>query len=286
MKAKHLKEKKEWNKKKRKTRKIWKRIVFAILLLFMFFGLDVRLKVVTYTLEDEQITGNLRVAFIADLHSCNYGKNQEHLLKAIQEANPDIVLFGGDIFDEEISQDKAWELIENVAARYPCYFVTGNHEWRTKDVVNIKNTLKDYGVHVLEGDVFTFEKNGETIQICGVDDPNVGEEKFLSQLEKAKELASEDNITILLTHRPELIETYLEYGFDYILAGHAHGGQWRIPGILNGLFVPAQGLFPEYTGGIYEFSKSKMIVSRGLARESSFIPRFYNRPELVMINFQ
>jgi len=47
----------------------------------------------------------------------------------------------------------------------------------------------------------------------------------------------------LLSHRPELIESYEKYGFDLILSGHAHGGQWRIPGVLNGLLAPNQGFF-------------------------------------------
>ena len=89
---------------------------------------------------------------------------------------------------------------------------------------------------------------------------------------------------MLLTHRPELIDKYNEYNFDLILSGHAHGGQWRIPFILNGLIAPNQGLLPKYTGGLYKFGNNNMIVSRGLARESTIIPRLFNRPELVIID--
>ena len=45
-----------------------------------------------------------------------------------------------------------------------------------------------------------------------------------------------------------------------MLAGHAHGGQWRIPGILNGLWAPNQGLFPAYAGGRYAQGGTVMIV--------------------------
>lgn len=67
---------------------------------------------------------------------------------------------------------------------------------------------------------------------------------------------------------------------------HAHGGQWRIPGVLNGLYAPNQGLFPKYGGGRYDFDGQTMIVSRGLARESTRAPRFFNRPELVVIEVE
>ena len=92
--------------------------------------------------------------------------------------------------------------------------------------------------------------------------------------------------TILLAHRPEELELYASLGFDLVLTGHAHGGQWRIPGVLNGLYAPDQGLFPRYAGGRYELDGTVMIVSRGLARESTRVPRFYNRPELVMIELK
>lgn len=89
---------------------------------------------------------------------------------------------------------------------------------------------------------------------------------------------------MLLSHRPELFETYQKYGFDLVLSGHAHGGQWRIPGVLNGLFAPDQGLFPEYAGGRYDYAEGTMIVSRGLARESTPVPRIFNRPEVVIVD--
>jgi predicted MPP superfamily phosphohydrolase len=282
----NIKNSKQNNKKRIRIKKIVKGFLFILLLLFLIFGFDIRLKVVTYTINAENLKQPIQIAFVADLHSCNYGENQEKLIEAIDKQNPDLILLGGDIFDDDLPQDKAWELIEGIVMKYPCYYVTGNHEWRTKDVVNIKNKLRDYGVFVLEGDVLTFEKNGESIKICGVDDPNAGEEKFITQLESCNEQITKDDVSILLTHRPELIETYLKYDFDYVMAGHAHGGQWRIPGIINGLFVPAQGFLPKYTGGVYEFPNAMMILSRGLSRESSLIPRFYNRPELVIVDLE
>ena len=92
-----------------------------------------------------------------------------------------------------------------------------------------------------------------------------------------------ENCSILMTHRPERTEDYAGRGFELVLAGHAHGGQWRLPGLLNGLFAPDQGLFPTYAGGRYALGDTTLLVSRGLARESTRLPRFYNRPELVVV---
>jgi predicted MPP superfamily phosphohydrolase len=91
-----------------------------------------------------------------------------------------------------------------------------------------------------------------------------------------------------LSHRPERIDELLPLKPDLVLSGHAHGGQWRIPVLLeNGLLSPNQGLFPIYSNGEYFFGETKLLVSRGLARESTrVIPRVFNRPEIVIITLK
>ena len=130
---------------------------------------------------------------------------------------------------------------------------------------------------------------GDIIRISGIDDPDT--DRYASRstpyAEQIKRLiASVDDgiFTILLSHRPERIEELLPLKPDLVLSGHAHGGQWRIPFILeNGLLSPNQGLFPKYTNGEYFFGDMELIVSRGLARESTAVPRVFNRPEIVVI---
>ena len=87
--------------------------------------------------------------------------------------------------------------------------------------------------------------------------------------------------TVLLSHRPELFPVYAAFGADLTLSGHAHGGQFRLPGI-GGLFAPGQGIFPEYTSGLYRIGPAWMAVSRGLGR-SEFPLRLGNRPEVKII---
>ena len=163
--------------------------------------------------------------------------------------------------------------------------------------------LEKYGVTILSGACESIEVNGATVNLCGVDDPdsymvrfdresnpqdyenakNGKINTFHQQLDAVRLQAPKEHFTVLLSHRPELFENYVSRGFDLVLCGHAHGGQWRIPGVLNGLYAPNQGLFPPYAGGKYEKANSTMIVSRGLARETTFVPRIFNPPELVVI---
>ena len=93
-----------------------------------------------------------------------------------------------------------------------------------------------------------------------------------------------DGFTILLSHRPELFDTYTDHDVDLVLSGHAHGGQFRLP-FIGGMVAPNQGLFPEYDAGIYTEGNTSMLVSRGVG--NSILPfRINNRPEVILIELQ
>ena len=259
----------------------------------------------SYEVKAQKICSQVRIVLVTDLHSCYYGEGQEKLVSAIYGQAPDIILLGGDIFDDRIADTNTERFLAGIAGQYPIYYVTGNHEYRSgPEKFAIKmSILKKYGVTVLSGVCEVIEINGVKLNLCGADDPASymvrfdrrkdpkGYKKakleklntFDRQLDALKAQAREGYFTILLTHRPELFEHYVARGFDLVLCGHAHGGQWRIPGVLNGLLAPNQGLFPPYAGGRYERGNTTIIVSRGLAKETTFVPRIFNPPELVVV---
>lgn len=258
-----------------------------------------------YTISVQKVTSPIRIVLLTDLHSCYYGKGQEQLISAIDEQSPDLILMGGDIFDDRLPIRNTEQLLLGIAGRYPCYYVTGNHEHRdgTESFRFKMSMLKKYGVTVLSNACETITVNSAVINLCGVEDPEsymVSFDRrknrrrckttktemiqaFNRHLDAVKAQAKKDHFTVLLSHRPELFENYVSRAFDLVLCGHAHGGQWRIPGVLNGLYAPQQGLFPLYAGGKYEKGSTTMIVSRGLAKETTPIPRIFNPPELVVI---
>ena len=270
-----------------------KRIILlaAIILLMVVICCDIRLKTVRYTFTSPKVENSFKIALITDLHGNKYGKNQSTLIDAIDKENPDVVLLGGDIFDDKISYEKSEETIAILSKKYKCYYVTGNHEYWSKDVDNILEIIKSYDITILQGAVDTIDINGQIVNICGVDDPENyvyldGGQTLEDQLKQVEDKLNKDYYTILLSHRPEYYDLYSQYGFDLVLSGHAHGGQWRIPGILNGLYAPNQGLLPEYAGGLYEYDGGTLVVSRGLDRQGVKVPRIFNRPELVIIEVE
>lgn len=269
----------------------------AGLLLLLASALDNRLLIRHYSVEAAAISQPVRLCLLTDLHSCRYGENEQQLVEAIEAEQPDILLLVGDIFDDKIPDANTAALLQTVAGQYPCYYVTGNHEyWAGPAAFAAKmQILADCNVRRLAGAVDTITINGQTLNIGGVDDPDLyriangasqsdGLAEFKAQLAQVRQAAQNGNYTILLAHRPEYFSLYARQGFDLALCGHAHGGQWRVPGLLNGVYAPGQGFWPEYAGGVYQQAASTMLVSRGLARESTRIPRLFNRPELVIID--
>lgn len=257
----------------------------AAVALLLWLGLDSGLTVQTYAVESAKVKEPVRLVLVTDLHSCDYGDGQRELLDAVEAQDPDLVLLGGDIVDDgpEMPEERALFTVEALAEQWPTYYVTGNHEYRTGRADEIKERIAERGAVVLEGETALVTVAGQTLQICGVDDPAVGADVWQSQLEDVTAALEGDVCSILLSHRPERVSDYTGRGFDLVLSGHAHGGQWRIPGLVNGLVAPNQGLFPPYAGGVYDLEGTALVVSRGLARESTRIPRLFNPPEVVVV---
>jgi predicted MPP superfamily phosphohydrolase len=257
--------------------------------LTILFPLNHSLSVSHYSVASDKIGGQARLALVTDYHSCDYGDGQRGLLSAIDAERPDAVLLCGDIFDDRLPPDNTLELIASLSSKYPCYYVSGNHEFWSGKADEFKDILASCGVTVLEGESDILEAQGGQIRISGIDDPDTDRYAsrsvpYAQQIEQLSVNADDEIYTVLLSHRPERISDLLPLSPDLVVSGHAHGGQWRIPFILeNGLFSPNQGLFPKYTNGEYFFGNTELIVSRGLARESTRIPRLFNRPEIVII---
>ncbi|MDL2258742.1 metallophosphoesterase [Eubacteriales bacterium OttesenSCG-928-K08] len=290
-----------------------------------------------YKLATKKLSRPVSVLLLSDLHGAGLGAEQEKLFKNVRQINPDFVLLAGDIVDDELPYPPAFALLKKLGKNYPCFYVTGNHEfwcgrhrsvqdrlnemsvegyahtgmqaslnkkaYRLKNslhrdggtrekhpdayphgVNSLKRELEGLEITVLEGKCATINIKGARFNICGVDDPVAGEDVYIEQLAAVKTYCRPDAYNILIAHRPERIEQHLKLGFDLVVSGHAHGGQWRLPGLVNGVFAPNQGIFPRYAGGLYRFEETSLVVSRGACKKNTRVPRIFNPPELVVIN--
>ena len=225
-------------------------LIILIQLTIVATGFNQSLCVSRFSIKTDKTHGQVKLALVCDLHSCDYGDGQSVLLKAIDAEQPDAVLMCGDIFDDRLPPGNTIEFLDGIAAKYPCYYVSGNHEFWSRKADDFKNILMSYGVVVLEGTFDIFEAHGESIRICGIDDPDTDRYpsrsvSYAEQMKQLGESSDSNRFTVLLSHRPERIEELLPLNPDIVLSGHAHGGQWQIPYLLvNGLLSPNQGLFP------------------------------------------
>lgn len=241
-----------------------------------------KLNIVNYTLQTEKLTNPVRIVMLSDLHGSVYGENQVDLINAIKKQKPDIIVFAGDILVEDLPHLGPIMLLEGIAGLYPRYASAGNHELKTDDKTACKKVFRDYGVTVVDSEHHTITVNGQTMDICALEDPYAGHEEFQRQISVLKNFKS-DHFSLLISHHAEFVDLYKKMDFDLILSGHAHGGQWRIPYVLNGVFAPGQGFFPKYAGGLYSYNNTTQIVGRGLVKYY-VIPRIFNRPELVVVD--
>lgn len=234
------------------------------------------------------------IAQISDLHSTQFGKDQEKLTKRLTEAKPDIIVVTGDLLDSRRSCDVkiAVDTLRQMIKIAPVYYVTGNHESRIPDLYQgLERQMKDMGVCVLRSESAFLKRKNDKIQIIGMDDPAFYAKKHrqppksnMEMLKKLKCLVHKDAYTVLLSHRPDLFDRYCKTGANLIFCGHAHGGQFRIPGI-GGVYAPNQGLLPKYTEGCFVRNGAVMFVSRGLGN-SLFPFRLNNPPEVVVVTLK
>ncbi|WP_142826861.1 metallophosphoesterase [Planococcus soli] len=267
--------------------------VFILLVLLVWGGIwysNKSVQTTEYTVASEELPeafNGSKIVQVSDLHNATFGRKQSSLIEKVEAANPDAIFLTGDLVDSNrYDLEASLVLVDALVEMSNVYFVTGNHEVASNQVEEITAALQQRGVTVLADDSVEWERDGESIQIAGIDDPlmepDIHEEEATRQSLDSAQMT--DDFTLLLAHRPEHFPIYAEDGVNVVFSGHAHGGQVRIPG-LGGLIAPGQGWFPKVTEGIFEIDQSQMVVSRGLGN-STFPVRIFNLPEIVVVTLE
>ena len=228
-----------------------------------------------------------RIAHLSDLHGKEFGEGNARLLEEVAGLQPDLIVLTGDFIDRPEQIQVLPALMDGLAAIAPTYFVTGNHDWAAADSMKeFKALLTQHGVTVLSGEYVTLEREGQSIVLAGLDDPNGLADQTTGPELRARitdELGSEV-YSILLSHR-DTPEDYAPWGFHLTFCGHGHGGIFRIPLLDKGLLGTDRTLFPDYDGGLFELDGNSYVISRGLG--SNTVPirafRLFNRPHLPLV---
>lgn len=225
-----------------------------------------------------------RIVVLSDTQAMTFGNDQSTLLKTVAQQDPDYIFFVGDMTDRfrETPANYTETLASGLSAIAPTYYVTGNHEWAIGNVRDMKHTLTEHGITVLSNQYIPLERNGDTILLAGIDDPNgYADQKTPAELATELYAAEGDGFWMLLAHRNDrFADEYSLLGADLVISGHAHGGIVRLP-FTDGVFSH-NGLFPTHTAGLYEENNSLLFVTRGLG-SSAPACRLFNRPEVAVL---
>lgn len=262
-------------------KKYWKLAVLVGLIALILWVLwaNTALEMNTIVLQEEKLPqgfDGFRIAHISDFHSA--AVMTDAVIDKLESANPDIICITGDLISSGDKTVKtALKLAEKAAKIAPCYFVTGNHEnMVSKELFTVLlEGLKDNGVILLADEQVILDKGDAQIALVG---------HFWGDTHAVGEISDFDGYRVLLSHHPEAINDYASAGYELVLTGHAHGGQFRLP-FVGGLYAPGQGFLPEYDAGVFSQECTDMVVSRGIG--NSTIPlRFNNRPEVILIELK
>ena len=272
--------------------------LLALLILFVYWdNTALRTDSLTYTSTALRAEfDGLRIVQLSDLHNREFGKNNQRLYAAVEQAAPDLIFLTGDLVDEyaEAPIPYAKAVGKALSAIAPTYYVTGNHEWAHGNaaVEELKTALRESGVTVLSNQFVPLERNGQTIFIAGIDDPNGYADQTTPEELAAKLYAQQEApFWLLLAHRNTFFNgRYCRLGADLTFCGHAHGGIWRLP-FTDGLVDTNLNLLPSFTSGFYHCNDvdcegAEVFVSRGLGNSPKWAVRLFNRPQIAVVTLK
>ena len=216
----------------------------------------------------------MRLLQISDLHLDLDPELTPVLLNMIEGLNYDLAVVTGDYRDDTRGSITAClEHMKHVcsALKAPVYGIMGNH-----DPIELVPALEKMGLPMLMNETVIYEKDGGHLYLSGIDDPHYYEGH---DFERLKGMVPEGSFSILLSHAPETHKQAVELDYDYVLAGHTHGGQICLPG---GIVVIHNGDCPSYMlAGNWKYKSVKGYTSRGSG--GCRLPvRFFCPPEVTM----
>ena len=197
---------------------------------------------------------DLKVVLVADLHlGYSVGNGQmQRMVKKINDQNADLVVFAGDIFDNEYDAiyepDRVADLLAGLKSRYGTYACYGNHDLDEKILAGFTFETKEeriadrrFGefldrakIHLLEDDVVCID---DAFYLAGRKDPD-----RIRKTQETRDTPSElltgldQSLPVfVIDHQPSELTELAEAGADLDLGGHTHDGQLFPGNILTGL---------------------------------------------------
>lgn len=226
------------------------------------------------------------IIFAADFQLDTYArfnkKQSDRIINLINEQEKDLIILGGDYTNWTGKIPRFYKEMEKLKKpEYGIYAVLGNHDYNSapKNIENLKRL--GYKVLINENDKITI--NNRSIYISAVDDLLKGK----PDAEKTLEGIKKEDFNIYITHNPDYFEDMTEEQkncSDITLAGHTHGGQIT----LFGLILLAEIKHPwKYGYGLKEYDGHKIYTTSGVGGSAfELFIRFFAQPEIVVLKLK
>lgn len=247
----------------------------------------------------EYFTDELRIVHISDIHGREFGTNNEHLARVIEQQTPDLIFVSGDMIDSNQDDGSAFiNLLYELKGHYPVYCSLGNHELIVKGTAG-SDRYRDFTKRLREAGAILLDNERAEVSWAGIPVAIYGFTAMLyhytgsktaywegalltaQHIEETIGSPKASEISVLLSHNPKYFEQYVQWGADLVFSGHIHGGVVRLP-FIGGVLSPDLTFFPPYSAGTYRHGTAQMHVSRGLG-DSVISFRIFNRPDVSLI---
>jgi uncharacterized protein len=209
-----------------------------------------------------------RIVQLSDIHLDEYTEPffLERIVHRVNTLAPDLVLLTGDFITHgsltfiagRHALRRCAEILTTLTAPLR-YAILGNHDVAYNGPLVIQ-ALTTHGTPVLINQYLPIERNSDRLWLCGVDDPGTSRPNLDLAIP-----AKPDGPVLLMAHEPDFADDVLDHPrgslVDFMLAGHSHGGQIRLP-FLGPLILPPMG--EKYPEGLYRFKQMQLYVNRGI----------------------
>ncbi|MFB5283127.1 metallophosphoesterase [Peribacillus asahii] len=222
----------------------------------------------------------LNILQLSDLHLENISISPNELYEKLKDEPIDLIALTGDFLDRKRTIPKLipyLKTLNQLQPKYGIYAVLGNHDYvlRPKNLKVLIQTLEKYNCKVLQNETDIISVQGTRVNIIGIDDFSTKR----SNIEAAYEGIT-FGTNLVLTHDPNIVLNMKNYHFDYLLAGHFHGGQICYPKAYH-LVKMGKLARMNIIKGFHMQDGKPFYISEGLGQTGVNI-RVGSRPEMTL----
>lgn len=222
----------------------------------------------------------LNILHLSDLHLENISISPAELYEKLKNETIDLIALTGDFLDRKRTIPKLepyLKVLNELNAKYGMYAVFGNHDYvlRDENLKQLKELLEHHGCTVMQNESTVINVHGQRVNIIGIDDFSTGRSNLA-----ASYAGMQNGMNLVLTHDPNIVLQMKKYHFDYLLAGHFHGGQICYPKAYH-LVKMGKLVRMNMIKGLHMQDGKPFYINEGLGQTGVNI-RIGSRPEITL----